>query len=411
MQRPFLAAIPLLALATAAATPSLFAADWPHWRGPNYNGISDETAWKATWPAEGPKLLWKAATGTGFSSITVANGKAYTMGNFKSPDDTEEDVVFCFNAETGAEIWKFKYECPLAPQHYEGGTLATPTIDGNAVYTISKKGHVFCFSADKGEVLWKTNIVDDLKIQPPTWGFSGSGYIHKDLVIFNVGAAGIAFNKKTGAVVWKSDNKASGYSTAVPFTVDGKSGIALMTMQEIQAINPENGAILWSYPWKTSWEINAADPIFSGSKVFFSSGYNHGATVLEIKDGKLTPVWENKQMRNHFNSCVLVDGYLYGIDGEAGDKATLKCIEFATGTVKWTQQGVGSGSVTVAGKKLIILSNTGLLMTADVTPDAFKLNSKAQVLSGKCWTVVTLANGRLYCRNNKDGNLLCFDVK
>lgn len=411
MQRSFLASLSLFSLAVIATASSTFAADWPHWRGPSYNGISAETDWNAQWPATGPKQLWKASVGTGFSSITVANGRAYTMGNFKSGDDTEEDFVFCFNAETGAEIWKYKYECPLDPKYYEGGTLATPTIDGDAVYTISKKGHIFCFAADTGKVIWQTNAVKDLGIATPTWGFSGSAYIHKDLVIFNIGSAGAAFNKKTGALVWKSNNTVSGYSTPVPFTIDGKSGIALMTKQEITAVDPDNGKLLWSYPWKTEYDINAADPIFSDNKVMLSSGYNHGASVVEIKDGKGAAVWENKEMRNHFNSCVLLDGYLYGIDGEAGDKAVMKCIEFATGKVKWSQPGVGSGSVTLAGKKLIILSNKGELSIADASPEGFKAISKAQVLTGKCWTVATLANGRLYCRNNKDGNLLCLDVK
>ncbi len=130
------------------------AADWPNYRGPNHDGITSETNWSANWPTSGPKQLWKKSIGIGFSSMTISNGRVYTMGNTgKKGDRKEHDIVFCLDANTGREIWTHIYPCPLQPKSYEGGTLSTPTVDGDVVYTISKMGHLFCLKADNGEVV------------------------------------------------------------------------------------------------------------------------------------------------------------------------------------------------------------------------------------------------------------------
>ncbi len=323
---------------------------------------------------------------------------------------TNVNTVFCFDAETGKEIWKYSYDCPLEPKYFEGGTTVTPTVDGNTVFTMSRRGHLFCLTADTGKVLWQTNVAADLDQPIPTWGFSGSAYIEKNLVIFDVGDAGMAFDKATGKVVWQSAKKVSGYSTAVPFTMGGKKAIAMLVAQSVVAVEPETGKELWRYPWKTQYDVNAADPIFSGNKVFISAGYDHGASVIEINGTEAKKVWENKGMRNHINSCVLIGGYLYGFDGGAGDDGKLKCIDFETGAMKWSQDGLGSGSLMSADSKLIILSSTGELLTAEPTPEGFKPISRTQVLQGKCWTVPVLANGRIFCRNAK-GDVVCLDVK
>lgn len=342
--------------------------------------------------------------------MSIKDGRVYTMGNSK-----DVDSVFCFDAETGKEIWKHSYDCPLDPKYYEGGTSATPTVDGDSVYTLSRKGQIFCLSAATGKVLWSTNVANTngeaaLGLSIPTWGFASSAYIDKGLAIFNVGSAGTAFDKKTGAVAWKSGKEASGYSTPVPCSFDGKSAIALMAATNVVALEPQSGREIWRFPWKTGYDVNATDPIISGDKVFVSSGYDHGAALIQIKDGKAEQVWENKKVRNHINSSILVDGYLYGFDGNAGDSAKFVCVDFKTGEIKWSQDGLGSGALVLADNKMIILSSTGELVIATPSPEAFKPISRAKVLEGKCWTTPVLANGRIYCRSAK-GDLVCLDVK
>src|SRR5437667_2272788 len=181
------------------------AADWYRWRGPDLNGVSKEAGWLTSWPAGGPKQLWKASVGTGFSSISVSQGRVYTMGN---SDDTE--TVYCFNVENGSLRWKHSYPCPLDPNVYEGGPNATPTVDGNAVYTFSRKGDVFAFRADTGAVLWQKNIQSELDLRIPGWGFSSSPLVLDKLLVLNAGGAGTALDKESGKVAWQSGKEAAG---------------------------------------------------------------------------------------------------------------------------------------------------------------------------------------------------------
>ena len=135
-------------------------ANWPRWRGPDANGISKETGWTTSWPAEGPKQLWKTAVGIGFSSVTVANGRAFTMGN-----SNETDTVFCFDENSGKDLWKHSYPCPLDAKYYEGGPGSSATCEKDRVYTLSKRGHLFCFDAATGKVIWQKNLIDELGVK------------------------------------------------------------------------------------------------------------------------------------------------------------------------------------------------------------------------------------------------------
>jgi outer membrane protein assembly factor BamB len=374
---------------------TLYASDWPNWRGPDYNGISKETGWDAGKVNSNTKPLWKASVGTGFSSIAVSGGRAYTMGNTNN-----EDTVYCLDAATGSVIWKHSYSAPLDSDNYEGGPSATPTIADGKVYTISKKGRVFCLDADTGDVIWQK----ELNVKIPQWGLSGSALVIDNMVIFNAGTCGMALNKIDGGEIWQNGKGNAGYATGVPFTSDGNKCVAIFGADEASGLIAATGKEIWSFEWKTSYDINAADPIISGNKVFVSSGYNTGCGVFNIENGKANEVWRNKNIRNHFNSCVLLAGHIYGFD-----EKTLKCLDMATGREKWSKEGLGKGSLMAADGKLIILSEKGKLVIAEAAPTGFKEISSAQILAGKCWTVPVLANGRIYARNAV-GDLVCVDV-
>lgn len=400
----------LLATLLAVATVALPAEDWPCWRGPDLNGISKETGWTTSWPKEGPRQLWKANVGFGFSSVTVASGRAFTMGNRNN-----EDTVYCFNAETGAPLWKHTYKCILDPRFYEGGTLSTPTVDGERVYTISKRGDVFCFEAATGRIVWNKNPAKELGVkldvgeQENWWGFAGSPLVRGDLLILNLASDGTALNKADGTVKWSNGKGLAGYSTPVPFQQDGVKALALAVAESIVAVGEEDGKVLWRYPWKTAYNVNAPDPLVSAGKLFISS-YRHGCTLLQTTRSGVEKIYDNRNINNHLNACVLVNGFLYGIDGDAGHAGGVTCLDFATGALKWAEKSVGTGALMAAGDKLIIQSDKGQLIVAEASPDNFKPLARAQVLGGKCWTVPVLANGRIYCRNSK-GDLVCLDVR
>jgi outer membrane protein assembly factor BamB len=382
------------------ASGPLGAGDWPNWRGPAHDGISSETGWQSVWPSAGPRLLWKARVGTGFASAAVSGGRVYTLGNAG-----DQDTVFCFDVNTGDTVWTHSYKQKLAPKYYEGGPSATPTVEGNRVYTFSKSGLVLCLDAASGKVIWQKFVAADLNLEEPTWGFAGSVLVQGDLVILNAGDSGIALNKQSGEVVWSSGAGPSGYSTPVPFLTGAEPCVALMGKEDLLAVRVKDGSVLWRFPWKTQYDVNAADPIvIGGDRFFITSGYGHGCALIQVSGGEPTLVWENKNMSSQMSGGVLWQGHVYGID----DKQ-LRCLSLETGEVKWTEKSVGKGSLMLADGKLIVLGEKGELYCAETSPAGFKVISRAQVLGGKCWTTPVLSNGRIYCRNAK-GDFVCLDV-
>lgn len=376
--------------------------DWPQWRGPGLDGISAEKGWTTQWPPGGPKKLWSRDVGVSCSSVAVVGNHVFAMGNVK-----DQDHVYCLDAATGNIVWDHAYACPLDPHQFEGGSGATPTFDGDRVYTLSRAGHLYCLDAATGKPVWTKHLVKDLGGKVPTWGYSGSPLVHGNLLVLDVGAPGgsvVAFDKKSGSTVWKAGDEAAGYGMVVPFQRGGKDLLASFNAFGLLIHAAADGAEFARFPWKTSYDVNAATPIIFRDRIFISSGYNKGCAVVEFAGNALKSVWESKKLRNHFNSSVLLDGHLYGFD-----ESTLTCLEFATGAVKWREEGLGKGSLMIAGGKLVIQGERGDLVIADADPVGFKQLARAKVLGNRCWVVPVLANGHIYCKNNT-GDLVCLDV-
>ncbi len=392
----------LVCLAVTAFCAVASAGDWPHWRGPNYNGISEETGWLAQWPESGPPVLWKASLGIGFAAVSVADGRAYSLGN---TDDI--DTLFCFDAETGKELWKYSYPEKLDPSSHDGGPQATPTIEAGRVYTMSKTAKVFCLDAKTGAEIWKKNLMEELGIKRPTWGTAGSPVICGDLVVYDLGTAGLALKKADGAVAWQSGEGPGGYSTPVPYTSGDKKCLTFEAEKQVVGVVAATGQVLWKQPWETKYSVNAADPIVVDSGTFFiSSGYSHGCALIKVADANAQLVWENKSIKNRMNASVLWQGYVYGV----GEDGILACLDIKTGDQKWQQGGFGQGSIAIADGKLMVLSEKGNLVIARPTPEKYDVIAEAGILTGRCWTVPVLANGRIYARNSF-GELVCLDVK
>jgi outer membrane protein assembly factor BamB len=373
------------------------AADWPHWRGPNRDGISAETRLLSQWPVSGPRRVWSVQVGDGYSSAAVAGGKLYTIGNRGN-----RDTVYCFNAATGAPMWNYAYPCTGADP---SGPRTTPAVAGNFVYTLSLEGLALCLNATTGKVVWQRNLGRETNAQRPQWGFSGSPLVESNLVIYNLGTAGTALDRATGRPAWSSGAGAAGYATPVSYTLGNQHGVAIFAASGIVGVNPANGRRYWDFPWQTSYDVNAADPIFTGDTVFISSNYGKGCALLRVGQGRPSLVWQNRNMKNHFNSCVLLNGALYG-----NDENTLKCIDLKTGAERWQSRGMGKGGLIAADGKQIVLTERGELVLAAATADKYRELARTQVLRGTCWTQPALANGLLYCRSH-EGELVCLDMR
>jgi outer membrane protein assembly factor BamB len=380
------------------------AEDWPRWRGPNANGISKETGWNPAALNGNVQKLWETNVGVGHSSFAIRGKYLYTMGNVDS-----KDIIYCFDAESGKEYWRYSYKCSAGSY---GGPRATPTLDGDYVYTLSREGHVHCLEATTGKLVWSKKMQDEFDAEPPTWGFASSPYIVDDMVIINVLKHGAALNKRTGTEIWVSNTNVSGYASPSMITVDGKTYGLFFGENKLYGVDLKSGKELWSYPWKTKYDVNASDPLVIGNQIFITSGYRTGGALLRISGDKPQLVWQNKNMSNHFGGVIYHDGHLYGADGMVGKSRTkLSCINLNTGNVVWSEK-LGFNSSILADKKLIVINEKGKLLIADVTPSGFKEISTTQILprSVRCWTAPILANGKIYCRNT-DGDVVCINVK
>lgn len=387
-------AAPRLAQAPQA-TVQRVAGGWPEYRGPKRDGISRETGWFGDGEAE---MVWKANIGAGFASIAVANGRAYAMGN-----SNNQDTVYCFDAANGNGIWKYSYACELMDKQHEGGPSATPTVSDGVVYTYSKMGHLNALDAASGKVIWSKNIPQELGGQIPTWGISSTPAVAGDAIFVMTGARNAcitAFDKKSGKMLWQGDSSNPAYAALQVAELNGAPYLAAFDADGVKFLDTKSGKTLWNYAWKTAYDVNAAIPVIAGDKVFISSGYGTGCAMLQ-STAQNALLWQNRDMKNHFNASVWLNGAIFGFD-----ESELACLDAKTGRKLWSQGRLGKGSLIASDNKLIILSERGELVIADANPQGFKELSRTQILGGKCWTAPALANGRIYARN-ASGDLVC----
>ena len=380
--------------------------DWHQWRGPSRDGISLETGLLRGWSDDGPKELWRISLGEGFSGVSISDGRAYTM--FVKGED---EIVVCLDAASGKEIWRYLDDYRFENRQGGDGPRSTPTVDGDKVYVLSAYGRLVALDAITGKELWSHDFTKAFSSNVPRHGFSVSPVIEGELLLIETGGesgkALLACDKRNGKIVWSSEDDAIGYSSPITVTILGTRQTVFYTGRGLVSVSPKDGEIYWRYDWPTRFNVNAATPIFvPPDKVFISSGYDMGAAVVQIKksDSGLTAaeVWTSREMKNHFSSSVLHDGYLYGFDN-----AFLKCIDVETGVDQWVKRGFGKGSLIYADGHLIILGEGGNLILAKAASNQYEEIAKTRIFDGRCWTMPTLSGGKLYLRNTEE--LICLD--
>ena len=393
----------VLILLMVVCTP-LHGADWPCWRGPQHDGISRETGVTLPWKAS-PKVLWELPTGPAFSAVTGMGDLVYTCGSQEG-----KQVLFCLGAGTGDVVWKKTFAEGVRDRQGGDGTRATPTVADGRVYIFGGEGTLLVADAKTGAEIWSKKFD-----HAPTWKYSGSVLIADRLAVVSPGGEDgglLALNKQNGDVVWKAGEGGAGYATPYPFTFDQQRYIVGVLAKKLMIVDAKTGRQLWSMPWVTKYNVNASTPIYHNGHLFVNSGYGHGSILLKLQtDGdrlSTTTVWESKVIANKFHTCILLDGKLYG-----ADERKLKCVDFFTGEESWSLNQVAGdatryGTLVLCQGHFVYLSEKGQLSVAKASPTSFDAVGSTRVLSGRCWTVPTLHNGRLYVRNLE--KLVCLDL-
>jgi outer membrane protein assembly factor BamB len=403
----------IVVLAASSGWPAK-AEDWPCWRGPRRDGISRETGLLKEWPRGGLKQLWKADLSGGFSAVAVAGGRVFTQTKEKN-----QEVVLCLDAASGRELWRYRYDCDYGahPSFTGGGRpqartgpRSTPAVDGDRVYCLGATGILLCLEVKKGKKVWRQDLLKIGGRNCPSHGYCSCPLVVGDrLYVHPGGPKGksiAALDKKTGNVIWQALDDGAGCGTPVWAEAGGAPQLIFFTARGAVGVAPKDGKLLWRYPWKTRFDLNIATPIYADGKVFISSNYGTGGALFRLT-AKGTPetVWKKLTMQNHFSTSVLYRGHLYGFSD-----SRLRCVEFATGKVKWDKTGLGKGSLVIAGGRLIVLGDHGELVLAEATPDKYAPISQCQVFDRETltWTVPVVSGGRLFVRS--ENALLALDV-
>ena len=381
------------------------AANWPQWRGPNRDGISQEKGLLKQWPADGPPLLWKAeGAGSGYSSFSVANGKLYTMGL-----RGEREFVMAFDVATGKEAWATAHG---GAYHNDrgNGPRGTPTVDGNRVYALGGNGDLSAFDARTGKLVWTKNVLSEFGGSNIRWGISESPLVLGDKLLVNAGGPGasiVALNKADGKVIWKSQSDGAGYSSGLPVQINGITQVVFFTKSRAVGLDARDGKLLWEYGKPSNNVANIATPVARGNRVFISSDYGTGGGVVEIKpDNTAQELWFTKEMRNHHSSSVLIGDHLYGFSS-----AILTAMKFDTGEITWRDRSVGKGSLVFADGHLYCFSENGVVGLVEATPEGYKEKGRFRIQQGQLptWSHPVVAGGRLYLRDQD--TIYAFDVR
>lgn len=391
----------------APNTPSKAGNYWTDFRGPARDGRYDEQTIRTAWPSEGLKPLWKQPVGGGYASFVVAEGTAFTIEQRRG-----DEVVAAYDLETGREIWTHSWRAEFRESAGGDGPRATPTWDNGRLYALGATGEFRCLDGRTGKLFWSRNILTENQAKNLDWGMAASPLIVDDkVVVLPGGPAGksvVAYNKVSGQPVWKVLDDQQAYTSPMLVTLLGKRQILVVSARRAMGLAPDNGALLWVYPWVTDFGVNSAQPIVvSDNSFFISSGYGHGAALIEIipsgSNFEARAVWENRNMKNKFNSSVLYEGHVYGFDD-----SIFACIDVQTGERKWKGGRYGFGQVILAGDHLIITTDNGDVVLLKATPDQHTEIAHFTAIEGKTWNHPAISGGRLLVRNTTE--MACYDI-
>ena len=389
----------------AAGVPAV-ASDWQQFRGPSRDGISTEKNLVTDWGDAGPKELWRRPIGASFSTIAAVDNRLFTLDSDPAEAENAGEYALALDAHTGETLWRRRIG-ELFTEGFGDGPRSGPAWHDGRLFVLSSRGNFHALDAQDGRVLWSVDFKERFGAEVQTWAFTSAPLVIPDLkrVVVEIGGtegrAVAAFSLDTGEPVWTAIDDRVVYSSPVEMELHGVRQWVFLTQSGLWSLD-QDGKTLWRAPFVPKLNIKPAAPVFvAPDLVFVSASYDAGAKVVRVKKSETgfeaEDVWQHQLMRNHFNGSVVLDDHLIGFD-----KATLKSIDAKTGEKTWAARGLGMGSLIRTDDLLIILSERGKLVLAEASTESYKPLAQHQVLTGRCWTQPTLADGRLYVRNGAE---------
>ena len=379
---------------------------WTQWGGPNRNFQTDATGIKDTWPAAGPRVMWKRPLGEGYSATAVENGVVYTM--YGRP---KEEVVLAADAESGKTLWEHVTPMTFASDAPEmgNGPYTTPLVAGSRLFTTGVAGRLQCLDKKSGKLLWTQQLWTDHQGTRLVYGYSSSPLAFRDTVIVPVGGPSksiMAFQQAGGKIAWAKHEFGNAYSSPVLINVGGLEQAVLLMDGAIVAVNPHNGDLQWQVPFKADYSIAIATPVWGPDNLLFvSSEYNGGAKVIELQrtgqQTKATELWSSNRLRLHHGNAMRVGDAFYFSSGGKGSQAILSAVEARSGKILWQERSIEKATFVWADRKLITLDQSGTLMIAYPSPQGFKITARAPLLESLAWTPPALVGTRLYLRDRR----------
>lgn len=379
---------------------------WSEFRGPQRDGTIRGVDFPTDWDANPLKEEWRKPVGPGWASFTAVGPLLFTQ-----EQRGEQEAVVAYSAEDASTAWTFETEGRFEASMGGIGPRATPTYRDGKLYVTGGNGLVFCLDAKSGELVWEYDLIKQLKVPLPTWGFSSSPLVYNDLIIVfagggegedGTGKGTVALARETGKLVWSTGDGSHGYSSPHLATLHGKEQILVSSNRGIRSFEPSDGSMIWKHDWEIGQMARVTQPIVVDNTVYMGTGYGNGTMRFDVDltDG----FWTTEEawvapMKPYFNDAVFLDGYLFGFDGKI-----FMCIDAETGEKAWKKGRYGHGQVLLIEdqKLLLITTERGELVLVKATPDSHDEIARVKSVTGITWNHPVIANGRLYVRNAQE---------
>jgi len=384
--------------------------DYPQFLGPTRTAVLADVTLETDWQVHPPRLLWNQPIGEGWSAFAVQGNLALTQEQRGG-----DELVTCYNLTTGELIWvhryRARYDNPLAGI----GPRATPTVDGDRVATLGATGVLNMLDLNTGRLIWRVHILEDNHAKMTEWGISGSPLLTDSLVIVSAGGPDgrslVAYHRDTGTRVWSGGDDPAGYSSPMVATLCGMPQILIFTYHHIVGHAPDNGQVLWRFPWPGDTQKVAQPLLLAGNRVFMSSGYGVGSKLFRVtqhEDGTYSTafLWKSTRLKAKFTNPVFYNGAIFGLDD-----GILVSLDPQTGKRNWKRGRYGHGQLMLVDSTLLVVTEQGDVVLVQANAERHRELARIPVLNGKTWNNPAFAAPYLLVRNAQEAACLKLALK